>query len=97
VHGQLTRGDSTQLGGEYRDRYVLAGRAGQHVTITLTSRDFDAYLILRCPGGGELDDDDSAGRRNAQISLALPVSGDYQIDVTTVRVGGQGSYDLHVR
>jgi hypothetical protein len=52
--------------------YVFLASAGDVVTITLTSNDFDSYLLLIDANGVELQrDDDSAGGLNSQISAYL--------------------------
>lgn len=69
-----------------RGVYVFAGEADQEVTITLTSDDFDAYLVLQDAAGEVLaEDDDSGGRLNAQIVYTLPESADYTIFATSLR------------
>jgi hypothetical protein len=85
------------LSGEYRDRYVLEARAGQRLTISLSSPTFDAYLIVRCPSGGHIEDDDSGGGHNARVQFAASEAGAHLIDVTSVGVGSQGAYQLTVR
>lgn len=86
--GDLTYGDTIE--GELSDspsgaNYSFAGSAGDVVTITLTSSDFDPYVILLNANGDEIaSDDDSAGDLNAQISgFALPEDGTYTIVVTS--------------
>ncbi|MBN1476555.1 PPC domain-containing protein [Candidatus Sumerlaeota bacterium] len=97
IRGTLAPGDRTMQTGELFDRHVFEGQAGQHVTITARSSAFDAYLILRTPRGSETENDDHGSSRDARISLTLPETGTYQIDVTSA-VGsvGQGPYELVV-
>jgi Bacterial pre-peptidase C-terminal domain len=97
IRGALAPGDRTLQSGELFDRHIFQGQAGQRVTITARSGAFDAYLILRTPRGSERENDDHGSGRDARISLTLPETGTYQIDVTSA-VGsvGQGPYELEV-
>ncbi|MEO8607614.1 MAG: PPC domain-containing protein [Chloroflexota bacterium] len=72
------------------------GKAGQHVTIPLTSSDFDAYLQLQDSGGKLLiDDDDSAGNLNAIIQdFTLPADGTYSILAGSYGGGVDGAFTL---
>jgi hypothetical protein len=97
MRGTLAPGDRTMQTGELFDRHIFQGQAGQRVTITARSSAFDAYLIVRTPRGSEMENDDHGSSRDARISLTLPETGTYQIDVTSA-VGsvGQGPYVLQV-
>lgn len=69
-----------------RGVFVFAGEADQAVMITLTSDDFDAYLVLQDASGEVLaEDDDSGGRLNAQITFTLPAAAEYTILATSLR------------
>ncbi|MDL5055639.1 PPC domain-containing protein [Oscillatoria laete-virens NRMC-F 0139] len=65
--------------------FTFEGEAGQAVTITLVSEDFDTFLVLLDVDGNELDtDDDSAGRLDSQIrGITLPANGTYTIIATS--------------
>jgi len=54
--GELGPGD-TKLG-RYFDTYPLQLTAGERIVATLSSYDFDAYLILESPDGREIENDD---------------------------------------
>ncbi|NNF57004.1 MAG: hypothetical protein HKN04_02075, partial [Rhodothermaceae bacterium] len=59
--------------------------------------EFDTYLIIRTPTGEQIDVDDYEG--NTTLSLnegTLPVSGWYEIRVTSFSPGETGSYLLEV-
>jgi len=83
---------------------TFEGTAGQDVTITLSSTDFDPYLQLQDTEGNlYAEDDDSAGQLNAQITYRLPEDGTYTIIVTSFRavssegdLFGEGDYTLSV-
>jgi hypothetical protein len=76
--------------------YTFQGQAGQQVTITLTSEDFDVILTLKDTAGATLvSDDDSAGNLNARIKdFILPYSGGYQILVASSAGASAGKYAL---
>ncbi|MBD2099674.1 trypsin-like peptidase domain-containing protein [Leptolyngbya sp. FACHB-261] len=97
--GSLQNGDrQIPRDGSLFDAYTFQGRAGQRVTITLTSQQFDAYLILRTAAGRVVaEDDDSAGGTNAQITVVLPTDGAYQVIANAIDRTGRGSYQLLVR
>lgn len=92
--GQAARGALTRE--QFTVPYRFEGRAGQAVTITLTSDDFDAYLILRDADGAEIAvDDDSAGGTNARIQdFTLPVDGIYTIVAGSYTNTGVGAFLL---
>lgn len=78
--------------------YTFAGRAGERVTITLTSDDFDAYLVLRDADQHELlTDEDSAGNQNARIEgYVLPADDTYIIRAGALGGGVKGAYELRL-
>lgn len=100
VGGSLSDGDcnSPRRSGGKADLYTFNGTAGQRVTISLNSANFDAYLFLVGPGGNVLrEDDDSGGNRNSRISdFTLPSSGVYTVEATAYYSYGRGSYSISV-
>jgi hypothetical protein len=71
--------------------------AGKTYTISLNSRDFDAYLRLESPKGKFMaEDDDSGGDLNARIVYRITEAGDYRI-VATALDAGLGGYRLIVQ
>ncbi|MBI3090624.1 MAG: Ig-like domain-containing protein [Candidatus Tectomicrobia bacterium] len=83
----------------FADPYIFSGRAGQRITLELTSADFDAYLILFDSTGSPIaEDDDSGGERNSRIlDFVLPESGDYIFEATSFGAGGSGDYALSLQ
>jgi hypothetical protein len=67
--------------------YSFTGQAGDVVTITLSSDDFDAFLVLQDASGKQIaSDDDGGGSLNSEIhQFALPASGTYTIVVDSTR------------
>ncbi len=75
--------------------YPFEGRAGDTVTITMTSAEFDSYLLLQDARGETLsEDDDSAGNLNAQIVYTLPADGTYTLVATSNTRNRTGAYSL---
>lgn len=101
VTGTLTATDRQFVDKTYFDIWPYAGTAGEQVTITLISDDFDTYLILRLLRGDTLEgavdigsDDDSAGDMNSTLTVTLPENGTYVVIANSVAPGAQGSYQL---
>ncbi len=94
--GFLNEND-TPIDGRRAQAWTFEGTAGQNVTITLSSDDFDSYLMLMGPGiGGQMEDDDSAGELNSRISLTLPETGTFRIIAASLGAG-TGAYTLRVQ
>ncbi|MFN0119436.1 MAG: S8 family serine peptidase, partial [Blastocatellia bacterium] len=102
VSGRLESGDCQLADGSSADLYSFTGTAGQRVAISLESTQFDAYLLLRDPGGIIIEqDDDGGGGFNARIpaangTLVLPVSGTYTIIANSLNAGETGTYTLRL-
>ncbi|HEX8187857.1 MAG TPA: PPC domain-containing protein, partial [Pyrinomonadaceae bacterium] len=89
VNSALTADDCAMGDGTRYDVYSFSGAAGQQVSVTLTSSDFDAYLYLFyeideqnliLPG----EDDDGGGGSDARIPsggglATLPYAGTYYV------------------
>jgi tetratricopeptide (TPR) repeat protein len=77
--------------------YTFEGTAGQVMTITLASEDFDPVLSLMGPGEAEIaSNDDFGGTLNSTIIFELPEDGTYTV-VARSFSGQGGDYDLVVR
>ncbi|HMJ08352.1 MAG TPA: FG-GAP-like repeat-containing protein [Pyrinomonadaceae bacterium] len=104
VNGNLADTDCTVgIGGDpyFTDLYTFNGTAGQQVSITMTSTQFDAYLIFHTPSGtGSVEDDDSGGGTDARIpesgTITLPETGTYTIETSSANLGETGSYTLNL-
>ncbi|MBD2088359.1 PPC domain-containing protein [Microcoleus sp. FACHB-1515] len=67
--------------------HTFQGTAGQEVTISVESGDFDPYMTIYGPGGRFLvENDDANGTLNSMATVTLPRSGTYRIVV--------GGYDM---
>ena len=82
--------ESTKRG----DRYTFRGQAGQRVEISLTSTDFDPYLILQNEAGETIFENDDREGSNSLIQTLLPASGTYTIVATGYNEESLGTYNL---
>lgn len=77
--------------------YPFEGTAGQTITITLDSTDFDPVLTLLDPSETEIAfNDDFGGSLNSKIIITLPEDGTYTVVARSFSDEG-GDYDLVVR
>lgn len=94
--GRLEEGDLTLPTGEFQDLYVLDVQAGQNISVSLSSSEFDPYVGLVQPDGSVVQNDDFEGRSDlARVDLAAPESGRYRVIATSYRVGSTGTYALN--
>ncbi|MGD1941479.1 MAG: tetratricopeptide repeat protein, partial [Leptolyngbyaceae cyanobacterium] len=98
VTGSLETGDELLDDNTLYDRYTFEGEAGQAVILTLTSADFDTYLILQNSAGENLstNDDSSDVETNSSIVFVLPETGTYQVLANALYEGEGGDYQLTI-
>jgi len=99
VTGRLAANDFVRPDGSYADSYVYMGRAGERITATLRSRDFDAYLLVDDPRSATWQeiDDDSGGDLDSELTVTLPRDGPYLIVANSVAAQATGSYQMTLR
>ncbi|HEX8244883.1 MAG TPA: pre-peptidase C-terminal domain-containing protein, partial [Longimicrobium sp.] len=96
VNGRLTTSDALRDDNTYMDAFVYQGRAGERITITLSSGAFDSWLVVNDPNGPLYEhDDNSGGGNDARLTLTLPHSGPYVIVANSVS-RSTGPYTLRV-
>ncbi|MBT9314939.1 trypsin-like peptidase domain-containing protein [Leptothoe spongobia] len=97
--GTLNTQDGRLTDNSLYDEYLFSGQQGQEVTITLTSQDFDAYLLLIDNQGNKIAENDDIARNNSNstIRISLPYTGQYRVIVNTYDQTGQGQYQMNVR
>lgn len=80
------------------EAWFLEGRAGERITVTVRSSDFDSFLHIGRQGEDGLieSDDDSAGDLDSRISITLPASGTYVLIANTVGSDDEGAYTIEV-
>lgn len=88
-----------QSDGSPFQEHVFPGRAGQTVTISLESEDFDPFLIVVGPDDQVIGQNDDASARtlNSLLTVTLPATGSYRIIANAYDRAGQGNYILTVR
>lgn len=103
ITGTLTTDDPLLDDDTHHDDYVYTARAGERVTIELSSSDFDTYLVVgRLTSANrfrqiEANDDGEDGT-NSHMEFTFPTAGDYIIRVNALSSGrGTGGYALSLR
>ena len=103
--GTISIGDSVTgelTNAQFSHSYTLDAEAGQVVTITLTSEDFDTYLsLLNADGDVLASNDDSNGTNSAITAIELPEADGYTIVAESYssnrgNSGDTGEYTLSV-
>jgi hypothetical protein len=90
--GELVSSDPV-VDGTHFHSWTLQGRAGDRVTVTLTSEDFDTYVGVLSGTDVLAENDDSDGT-NSQVEVTLPAGGAYTVLVTSYADGATGAYTL---
>mgnify|MGYP001809786139 CR=1 FL=1 len=98
IAGRLEDGDNILPSDRsFFDAYRFSGRAGQAVSLAMTSPDFDSYLILLDADGNSVaQDDDSGGGYDSLIQTTLPSAGNYLLLANTYESGQSGAYRLRL-
>lgn len=102
VQGSLNTNTSDVIereqGNHLADFHNFNGTAGQQITISVRSQDFDTLLVLADKDAQALDrsDDISQNDSNSRIDITLPYTGIYHLMVTPYNPGEQGRYRLSV-
>lgn len=94
-HKQVVEFDQ---GNRFASIHTFNGTAGQSVSISLDSDDFDPVLILIDAKGESIASSDniSATNANSRIDITLPGTEQYLLLVTSFEFEGQGDYRLAV-
>jgi hypothetical protein len=92
--GELGVGDAKL--GKYFDTYSLQLSAGDRVVATLSSPDFDTYLIIESPDGLELENDDFGDGDFSRLDVLVQQGGEWKVKVTSYEENEQGQYLLLV-
>lgn len=96
LNASLAQGDETISSGEFTDFYNFEGRRGQRLVFDMTSSEFDTYLSLQYPSGGQEDNDDRAGGEttDSRLVVTLPEDGTYRLMATSYQPGESGAYRI---
>jgi hypothetical protein len=100
VSGELTEDDGRLGDGSYYDLYTYRGRAGEAVTVSLSSEAFDAYLVIGRMVDGEFEslesNDDGPAGTDSLLRITLPEDGEYAIRANSLSAGETGAYTLRL-
>jgi hypothetical protein len=95
--GALASGDETIDSGEFADVFRIQGTPGQELVATVSSTDFDTYLMVVGPGDDRSENDDLEGRPGvSEVQMTLGEAGEYRVVVTSYEAGETGSYALTI-
>ena len=96
--GQLSHADFTLDDGEYVDVFSLSLTPGTPLWVTLSSTEFDAYLVVLGPDERVvlLVDDSPGHGLDVSTAFVPPDAGDYLFAVTSAYPGETGAYLLTV-
>lgn len=98
--GDLSVSDEALGDSSRYDAWRYYGTAGERLSVTMTSTDFDPFLMLYAGGSDEgeflAEDDDGGGFPDARISVTLPVSGLYTVVAGSAGAAATGDYALRV-
>lgn len=94
MEGRLEPGPTLSDGTYYTD-FQMSGRAGDRVTISMTSSDFDTYLLLLRDGEIIASNDDADGT-DSEIVHILPTTGTYTIRANSFAEGATGAFTIRV-
>ena len=96
VTGRITSSSEKHSDGTPVEWWEIAGRSGETITVDMESDDFDAFLLVRGPGGTSEFDDDGGGNCNPRITITFPQTGTYRLGANTVSASARGAYSLSV-
>jgi serine protease Do len=101
VSGKLAEGDYRLQDGSYGDLYYFSAKAGQSVTLNLTSSDFNPLMMLYVVKGESVsekpvaeNDDAGPGNLNSRIVFKIPADGTYVVVANSKSRGETGNYQL---
>lgn len=91
--GDLAFGDEEFTSGSYIDWYPLSVTAGTRVQVSLSSPDFDTYLIVESSDGQTFENDDWDGT-DSRVSFVPTIDGIARVGVRSWGSGSTGEYEL---
>ncbi|PSN14258.1 hypothetical protein C7293_12365 [filamentous cyanobacterium CCT1] len=93
----LDRSEVYSEKGAYYEVHSLVGKAGDRLSLELSSNIFDTYLYLEDPSGKIIaEDDDGYFSTNSSLSISLPEDGEYKIIISSFFDKTEGNYFLSV-
>ena len=97
VYGSMNGSEASIENDRPVQAWTLQGEAGERVTISLASDDYDSYLYFFGPGLAEtMTNDDGGAGLNSELTVTLSESGTYTIGAAALSSGAVGSYTLSI-
>lgn len=94
--GALSTSDYVSADGNLLEAWEIEGRAGESVTVDLSSDAFDARLYVTGPGfGSALSDDDGGGGCDARLTVTFLENGSFRVVASSFGTE-TGTYTLRV-
>jgi uncharacterized caspase-like protein len=98
--GQLQQGDNVMDDGSLFDIYTYEARAGERLSLTMRSGDFDTFLTVARMDGDEVElvvrDDDSGGGTNSRAEFTADRDGPLFILANALSEDMTGSYTIEL-
>ena len=95
--GTLESGDKVMRDdNSFYDAYTFKTKEGFAIEVSMTSNEFDTYLILADPNDAKIGEDDDSNGTNASLSLTAPISGSYTVVANSKTSGMTGAYELRI-
>ncbi len=92
---QLSAADAQFDSGEYYDVYEYNFSAGEHITLALSSSQFDPYLMVISPSEQRQENDDYAGQSHiSRLEFDVAEAGTWKVYVSSYEQGESGAYQL---
>lgn len=98
--GRLQQGDPVMDDGSLFDIYTYDARAGERLTLTMRSGDFDTFLTVGRMNGSQMEllvrDDDSGGGTDSRAEFTVDRDGPVYIAANALSEGETGSYTIEL-
>lgn len=92
---KLQNGDLRFDSGEFYDAYEYNFNRGEHITLALSSSDFDPYIVVVSPSDKRMENDDYAGQSHlSRLDFDVEESGIWKVYVSSYEDGESGAYQL---
>ena len=95
-NGSLGQGDLSRESGEWYDSYTFKVLKGQKFVATMTSGDFDTFLIIQSPSGNSWENDDFDGESVSQLDIIATEGGEWTAWASSYGAEMVGEYDLTI-
>lgn len=79
------------------DAYVVTLRAGQTISVEMTSGGFDTYLRIERNGVRVANNDDAGSLQRSYVVYTAPQQGTYTVYASTFSETGRGAYSMNYR